>query len=183
MAHGFLCPSASLAIIAVAALFLTASTADSEERWGNSAQVDNRFVVGNWRRGSVDEPPNFEDTLTMFRQSHRAKNRELKESTPSTAILAPTNGRLGEGDRTSDRVGKEDDKWGNSAGEGLDNRFVVRNLDQRNKPTDVKEPPPVFPFRMLTDSESKAAVQSALLDGLDDCIYCHDGVTCIQNNR
>ena len=137
----------------------------------------------------MDEPPNFKDLLSMYHQSRRDKNRVLKESTLSTAIISeetPTKGqrRQGEGDRTSDRLGKENhDKWGNSAGEGLDNRFVVGNLDQRNKSTDVKEPPPVFPFRKLTDSKSKAAVQSALLDGLDDCIYCHDGVTCIQNNR
>ena len=147
MVHDFLCLSASLAIIA--ALFLTASATDSEEKCDNSTAVDNRFVVGNWRQGSVDKPPNYEDTFSMFRRSHRAKNWVLKESTPSTVIISeetPAKGRhqQGEGDRTSDRVGKENhDKWGNSAGEGLDNRFVIGNLGQQKKSTNVKEPPPM----------------------------------------
>ena len=179
MVHGFLCLSSALAIIASAAFFLTASAANSEKKRGNAAEVDNRFIVGNWRQGSVDEPVNFEDPLSMVGRSQRSKNQVLKDSTSSIAIISeetPTKGqhRQGERDGTSDRVGKENhDKWGNSADEGLDNRFVVGNLEQRNKSPTVKKPPSMFPFRM---SKSKAAVNTS-------CIYCRDGVTCIQDDR
>ena len=108
MAHGLFCPSTTLAIMAAGALLPTASAADSEEKWGDSTEADNRFIVGNWRQGSVDEPPHIEDTLSTLRRSLGAKYRALKES---------TNEGSGEDSGDSVSVG-ECDGEGEECGEG-----------------------------------------------------------------
>ena len=141
MSLGAARPLALLAIVAPA-IFLSVSADDYNEKWGDGSGgkgLDNRFIVGNWkqrneegkRKHLSDAPPDVEHPLAMFRRLTNLPNVSM------TADNSTETGGRGGGEK----MAKEQQRWGNSAGEGVDNRFWIGNLRRKNTDEDDDEPP------------------------------------------
>ena len=180
MSLGVVRPLAILAIMAPA-IFLSVSADDYNGKWGNSAGagagkgLGNRFIVGNWKQRNGgkhlnDAPPNIEDPLSMFRRLTNLPNVSMTTNSTETGHGGGGGGGGGRGGgkRAGERYPQQ--KWGNSAGEGLDNRFSIANWRQKNAddepqnanvPWGGEERLLMLPFRRLRSSKYSNATASS----------------------
>ena len=114
---------ATLAILAIMVSMTISSVRadDYNEKWGDSEGKDNPFVVGNWKHRNEGRR-DIESPLALFRK---------RLNLPAVKIA---------GENSTKPVGKKGKKvadetaerWGESAGEGVDNRFQIGRLTRNN---------------------------------------------------
>ena len=112
-------PLTIMAIVAMA-IIPSVAAADDHKKWGDDSEderTDNRFVVGNWKHRNEGRR-GIESPLALF----------WRRSNLPTVKIAGEN--LTEPVRK--KVNETTEKWGESAGEGVDNRFQIGRLTRNN---------------------------------------------------
>ena len=112
----------TLAILAIV-VSMTISSVGADEKWGYSEGKvpDNRFVVGNWKHRNEGRR-DIESPLALFRK---------RLNLPAVKIMGENLTRLvgKKGKKVADETAE---RWGESAGEGVDNSFQIGRLMRNN---------------------------------------------------